>query len=81
GSVSVGGSVRLVPRNYKNIDKNYDESLPLAKFPTCSWSSDAFTNWLVSNAVNIGSQVVSTGVGIATGNVPSVAGNIANIIS
>ena len=32
------------------------------------------------NAVNIGSQVVSTGVGVATGNVPSVAGNIANII-
>lgn len=80
GSVSVGGSVRLVPRNYKNIDKNYDESLPLAKFPTCSWSSDAFTNWLVSNAVNIGSQVVSTGVGIATGNVPSVAGNVASLI-
>lgn len=80
GSVSVGGSVRLVPRNYKSIDKNYDESLPLAKFPTCSWSSDAFTNWLVSNAVNIGSQVVNTGVGIATGNVPSVAGNIASII-
>lgn len=80
GSVSVGGSVRLVPRNYKSIDKNYEESLPLAKFPTCSWSSDAFTNWLVSNAVNLGSQVVSTGIGIATGNVPSVSGNIASII-
>lgn len=80
GSASVGGSVRLVPRNYKNIDKNYDESLPLAKFPTCSWSSDAFTNWLVSNAVNLGSQVMQLGTGVATGNVGTVASSISNLI-
>lgn len=77
---SIGCSVRLVPRGYKNIDYNYDESLPLAKYPTCSWSADAFTNWLTDNAVNIGTQIVSTGVGIATGNIPTVAGNVASLI-
>ena len=79
-SLAVGGSVRLVPRVYKNIDYNYQESIPLAKFPTCSWSSDAFTNWLVSNAVNVGSSIVSLGTGIATGNVGSVSGDIAGLI-
>lgn len=92
-AVSVGGSIRLVPLNHKGIAKNYDESLPLGKFPTCSWASDAFTNWLTQNAVNIGTSIVSTvaGIGIsaATGGVGAVAGvgmaisgatNIANII-
>lgn len=79
-SVSIGASVRLVPTNYKGIDRNYNETIPLAKFPTCSWSSDAFINWLTTNAVNISSNIVSTGASIATGNIGSVAGNIAGLI-
>lgn len=79
-AVSIGVSGRLVPRSYKGVDYNYNESIPLAKFPTCAWSSDAFTNWLTGNAVNVTSQVVNTGVGIATGNVASVAGNVASLI-
>lgn len=63
-SVSIGGSIRLVPRGYKNIDKNYNESIPLAKFPTCSWSSDAFTNWLTQNGVNIATSVLIATAGI-----------------
>ena len=43
----------------------------LGKFPTFSWSGDAFTNWLTQNAVNIavgiGSGLVNTAVGAATG--------------
>ena len=79
-AVSIGVSGRLVPRSYKGVDYNYNESIPLAKFPTCAWASDAFTNWLTGNAVNVASQVVSTGVGIAKGNVKSVAGNVAGLI-
>lgn len=79
-SLSIGGSVRLIPRRYKDIDYNYQESIPLAKFPICSWSSDAFTNWLVSNAVNVGTTLVSTATGVATGNVGTVAGNVASLI-
>ena len=37
-ALSVGCSGRLVPRNYKNVDYNVDESIPLAKYPTCSWA-------------------------------------------
>ena len=79
-AVSVGGSIRIVPREYKNIDYDYDESLPLAKFPTCSWSSDAFINWLSQNAVNVGTQIVATGVNAFVGNYASVAGQVAGLI-
>lgn len=79
-ALSIGVSCRLVPRGYKNIDYNYDESLPLAKYPTGSWSTDAFTNWLTANAVNIGTEIIGTGVGVATGNVATVSGNISNLI-
>ena len=70
----------MVPFNYKGIERNYNESIPLAKFPTCSWSSDAFINWLTTNAVNISSNIVSTGASVASGNIGSVAGNIAGLI-
>lgn len=79
-AVAVGCSCRIIPRGYKNIDYNYNESLPLAKFPTCSWSSDAFTNWLTQNAVNVVTQIANTGISGATGNYASVAGNIAGLI-
>lgn len=93
-AVSIGASIRLIPKNYKNIEKNYDESIPLAKFPTCSWSSDAFTNWLTQNGINIATNLALTAGGVAlsvaTGGVAtpavagalalSTAGNVANTI-
>lgn len=87
-AISIGASIRLIPRGYKNIDKNYDESLPLSKFPTCSWSSDAFTNWLTQNGINIATNLLlstaSAGVSLAVGNVAggvlSIAGTIAGTI-
>jgi hypothetical protein len=60
-SISIGCSGKIVPLNYKNISENYDESLPLAKYPTCAWSSDAWINWLTQNAVNE-SVRVATGI-------------------
>jgi len=84
---SISISARIVPRGYQKIDYNIDESLPIAKFPNCSWSTDAFTNWLTDNAVNVGTQVVTTGAAavssIATGNVAgivSTSSQIANLI-
>lgn len=53
GTISIGGSTRLVPKNYKGMSTDDDEVLTLAKFPTLAWSSDSFTNWLTTQAVNI----------------------------
>ena len=58
------------------------------KYPTCSWKSDSYTNWLTQNSVNIAISTVSNlssiGVGAYTGNVNAVASGalgIANTLS
>lgn len=72
GIPCVGYSGKVVPKYYQGIDNNEDESLQLGKYPTFSWSSDAFTNWLTQNAVNLGvsalSTAVSSGMQFASGN-------------
>lgn len=64
-SISIGGSGRIVPKNYKNMLTNDDESLAIGKYPTCAWSSDAFTNWLTQNGVNMAVSLGLTAGGIA----------------
>lgn len=84
-ALSVGGSGRIVPKNYKNMATNDDESLALGKYPTCAWSSDAFTNWLTQNGVNmvagIGLTIGGVVSAIATGGatLPIVAGAITSV--
>lgn len=92
-SIAIGGSGRIVPKNYKGMATNDDEALALGKYPTCAWSSDAFTNWLTQNSVNMavslgltaGSIAGTIATGGATapilaGAVMSVAGNIGSTI-
>lgn len=83
-----GCSIQVIPTHYKGIDYNYDESIPLAKYPTCGWTSDSYINWLTQNAVNIPTQlttgVISTGESFAKGDASgaglSIASTISNII-
>lgn len=79
-SYAIGLSARLVPKFYKYISNNYEENLPLAKFPTCEWSGDGYTNWLTSNAVNVVTSIAGTVASIATGNIVTTAASIANLI-
>lgn len=92
-SIAIGGSGRIVPKNYKGMATNDDEALALGKYPTCAWSSDAFTNWLTQNSVNMAvslgltagsiAGIIATGGATApalAGAVMSVAGNIGNTI-
>ena len=56
-TVCVGGSVTYYPWSYKQGRDysqviNYAEGFVGAKFPTCSWTSDGYTNWLTQNAIN-----------------------------
>ena len=78
GSISIGASIRIVPQNYKNVDNNYDESISLAKFPTFSWSSDAYTNWLTQNSVNIATTIGTTAINSATS---AVSGNPLGVVT
>lgn len=65
-----GCSGILVPQSYKGITENIDESLPLAKYPVCAWSADAYTNWLTQNAVNRPLNLLNSFLGV-TGSVSS----------
>ena len=67
GTICLGGSIIVYPENYKGVEKNYNEAIPQGKYPTLSWSGDAYTNWLTQNAVNIGLGVVGDVIGLATG--------------
>lgn len=67
-SITIGGSGRLVPKNYKGMAHDDDEALPLGKYPTCAWSSDAFTNWLTQNSVNL-----ATSIGMMAGGIAATA--------
>lgn len=70
GCICPGCSIRMVPLNYKGVQRNDVEGLNLGKLPTLSWNSDVYINWLTQNSVNIAvdtiSNITSLGVGIAT---------------
>lgn len=69
GVPTVGGSIKCVPFNYKNgSEQNIeDEGIMGGKFPTLSWSEDAYVNWLTQNSVNIGIGVASNLLTIVSG--------------
>ena len=96
GVISVGCSIKVYPRNYKNMnilsggqpDNPYDYGLNMAKFPTISWNSDSYTNWLTQNSMDIAirglTAVGSVGAtigGIATGNPVLTAGGVASTLN
>ena len=66
GTFGVSGNVKAIPVNYKNIsatENGLDYSISGAKYPICSWKSDSYTNWLTQNAVNMDTEIRSTGLG------------------
>ena len=62
-----GGSGRLIPLNYKGEARNDEEGINLGKFPTLNWTSDAYTNWLTQNGVNVALSVAGSALTIAGG--------------
>lgn len=87
GVPTVGGSIVCMPSNYKG-NGAIPSILTASKFPTLSWSGDAYTNWLTQSGVNVLGKVIdpvtagyigagiSAGVGaisLATGNPYGVA--------
>ena len=63
-TICPGGSIKLYPRKYKKFNctpasdnsftgvEEFNYGISCGKYPTCSWSNDAYTNWLTQNAVN-----------------------------
>lgn len=71
GTLSIGCSIKLFPKFYNNpevvtegtLGHNYLEGIDCYKLPTCSWITDAFLNWISTNAVSLG---ISTATQIAS---------------
>lgn len=83
GVLTPGMSIRMYPKDYNGQTRNIDEGLNVGKLPIGSWNTDVYTNWLTQNSVNIGLNVggslLSTGVGVATGNPIGVASGILGV--
>lgn len=81
GAVCPGLSIKLEPRNYKNIindsENGCDYGLTGAKYPICSFTSDIFTNWQTQNGLNLSS--VGEALGIELPSVQLGAGSMAGI--
>ena len=82
GVPTVGASIKCNPFNYKikNEEDNEDEGIMGGKYPTLSWSEDAYINWLTQNSVNIGLGVASNiltiigGLGLMSSGAGATAG-------
>lgn len=74
GVLSVGCSIKMFPVDYKKMtltgDMTYDYGINAGKFPSISWNSDSFTNWITQNAVNMNADVGIRAVTAATGAMP-----------
>ena len=73
GSLTPGCSIKCIPLNYKKISdtstsiKSFNSGITVAKYPICSWSNDAYINWLTQNSVNLGFKAVGGVLGVAAG--------------
>jgi|GEM_PF-1152312 len=93
GVMCPSGSTKAVPQNYKFIDSTenaYDYSISGAKYPICAWTTDAYTNWLTQNSINmewgmnkaiveggrnaIGGELALAAAGVASAGLIGVAG-------
>lgn len=78
----IGTSTKIIPYKYKTSSAEYNEEEGLmgGKFPTLSWSSDEYINWLTQNSVNIGLGIASNvitmagGVGLMASGASGLAG-------
>ena len=78
GTISPGCSVRLIPEDYKKWDTsnaNYTNDLiPFGivggKYPTCSWRSDTYTNWITQQSIN---NQITLGKVVGTGAAASIS--------
>ncbi|MBO7732214.1 MAG: hypothetical protein J6S67_06670 [Methanobrevibacter sp.] len=93
GVLCPSGDIKAVPLDYKYISSSenaYDYSINGAKYPICAWTTDAYTNWLTQNALNlehetyksifqggasgVGAMIALGGLGVASGGLLFAAG-------
>ena len=67
GTITPSGSLKCLPINYNNILNNYDDDIVIGKLPIGAYNNDVYTNWLTQNGVNIGLNIISSGMQVLAG--------------
>ena len=73
GALSIGGSIRCVPINYKKLSdtstsyNHFNAGISGSKYPVCGWTNDSFTNWLTEQCVDNGMGIGGGIAGILVG--------------
>lgn len=89
GIINTGCSIKLYPLNYKRTDtsvwktKCFTYGMIGNKYPTCSWKSDSYTNWLTQNSVNLAisgvENILNIGTGIVSEDPSKITGGVLGI--
>ena len=84
--ITTGCSIRIKPIGYNSHGEvqntpNNIEGLDLGKYPTCSWISDSYTNWLTQNSVNVGTSIAGSLFQIGLGTARAVGSGGADLAS
>ena len=74
GSICPGASIRAYPIGYNGDGVGIDDSITIGKFPVLGWLSDAYTNWLTQNGVNLGIKGIGAVAGVVGGAVMMATG-------
>ena len=75
GVPTVGGSIKLIPIDYKaQYVDNEEEGIMAGKFPTLNWTENNYLMWLSQQAVNLQQGLQSAGLQIVGGTVASIVG-------
>ncbi len=88
GAICPGCSIRLIPLNYKKWTTSTatykNNLLPFGitggKYPTCSWRSDTYTNWITQQSVN-NQLTLGKVAGIGLGSIISPGATVATSAS
>lgn len=93
GALTPGLSIRCYPLNYNKltdttplasgIKYGFNDGIPAGKYPTCSWKTDVYVNWLTQTGVNRSFQTANTLMNfagnVATGNLGGALDNVTSI--
>lgn len=91
GVVTQGCDIKITPSNYKNTDLagGYDWSVSRQKFPSVSWNSNFYLNWVAVNGKYQEIQAGLTGLnffgnligGMLSGNASQMVGSVGGLAS
>lgn len=90
GAITLGCSIKLYPLNYKRKNTSvwktacYNYGIVGFKYPTCSWKSDSYTNWITQNSLNIGidtaKNLITAGAGLVVASTGAFSGGVGSAV-